>query len=92
MTNRKKLADAGYERAVVFDKPDYDNALIGVTVDGQAVYDLDAMREHLVNEHSMASEEAEEFIWYNTLGALPTLKESAPIVITLLEGGESGCD
>lgn len=90
MSNREILADLGYDETIVFDSPDYDSALIGVTVNGQAVYDFDAMCQHHMDTDGMTAEEAEEFIWFNAIGSLPSLGDSAPIVVILLGRDESG--
>jgi hypothetical protein len=81
MTAEEKLLDAGYYDVVVFSNPGYDDALIGVTTDNQAVYDYDKMLEYLVNHDNMSEDEAADFISYNTLRALPYAGESAPIII-----------
>ena len=46
MTNKELLCDLGYEDSVVFDNPDYDEAIIGVSHDGRVIYDIDLMVEH----------------------------------------------
>ncbi len=76
---RETLCNMGYEDAVVFENPSYDDAIIGVT-DGRVVYDFDKMVECLVNDEDMSEEEAIEFIEYNTIRALPYI-ENAPIVM-----------
>ena len=76
---REALCNMGYEDAVVFENPSYDDAIIGVT-DGRVVYDFDKMVECLVNDEDMSEEEAIEFIEYNTIRALPYI-ENAPIVM-----------
>ena len=53
MTNRKILCDMGYEDTVVFENPDYDSAIIGVSSDGRAVYSYNLMIEHLVETEKM---------------------------------------
>lgn len=68
--NRERICAAGYEDAIVFANPDYANAIIGVTTDGQVVYDYYMMVEHLIHTDGMSEEEAVEFIDYNTLGAI----------------------
>ena len=35
---RNALCDMGHEEAIVFDNPDYDEAIIGVTDEGQVIY------------------------------------------------------
>lgn len=68
MGNRELLCDMGYEDTVVFDAPDYDDAIIGVSQDGRAVYSYEKMIDNLIREHGMTREEAVEFIEYNTIG------------------------
>lgn len=41
MTNREILADLDYEELVVFENPDYDEAIIGVSHDDRVIYDYD---------------------------------------------------
>lgn len=84
MSNREKLAAAGYEDSVVFENPDYDDAIIGVTDDGNVVYDFFKMAEHLIKKDGINYYEAVEFIEYNTLRALPYAGDGAPIVVTML--------
>lgn len=59
------------EEALVFDDPAYDNSIIGYSYDGHAIYDFDLMIEELMNDDGITSEEALEFIDYNTLGTYP---------------------
>ena len=80
---RDAICDMGYEEAVVFDGPDYDEAIVGVTEDGQVVYDFDKMVEILVERDGIEETEAIEFIEYNSIRALPYV-ENAPIVMTRL--------
>lgn len=37
MKNRDLLLEMGYEDSIVFENPDYDEAIIGVTEDGRVV-------------------------------------------------------
>ena len=85
MSKREELADLGYENHIVFDNPDFDGAIIGVSTDGRVVYDYDLMIEHLVSVDNMSVEEAADFIDYNTLRMIPYIGEGAPIVVNLLE-------
>ena len=82
---REILCNAGYEDAVLFDGPDYDSAIIGVTDEGQVVYDFCKMIAQLQKEDGISREEAIEFIEYNTMRALPYAGELAPIIMTRLE-------
>lgn len=71
----------GADDALVFESPSYDNAFIGISSDGRAIYDYDLMVECLVAEDGMDMEEAMEFIDYNTIRALPYGGDKAPIVL-----------
>ena len=51
--NRDLLVEHGYEEAVVFENPDYDEAIIGVDTDGHVIYDFDKMVECLMKEDGM---------------------------------------
>lgn len=60
-----------YESVTLFESPTYDTACIGISEDERAVYDYDLMVQHLMEKDGMTSEEAEDFICYNTIRALP---------------------
>lgn len=59
------LSDFGYDDVIVFDNPSYEGALIGVTLDNQAVYDYDLMIQYLKDTENMEVDEAADFIYYN---------------------------
>lgn len=80
---RDAICDMGYEEAVLFDWPDFDEAIIGVTDDGRAVYDYAAMVKDMMTRDGISEIEAIEFIEYNSLRACAYV-EGAPIVIHLL--------
>ena len=90
---RDALCDMGHEEAVIFDGPDYDEAIVGVTDDGRVVYDYDAMVKILVDRDGMEELEALEFIEYNTIRAIPYV-ENGPIVMSRLrlEEDDHGTD
>ena len=81
MTNRELLNDSGYENLIVFDNPDYDSAIIGVSHDDRVIYDYDKMIQHQVDVDHMTEEEAADLISYNTIRAIPYAGEYAPIVM-----------
>ena len=85
MSNREILADAGYEDARIFDEPEYDTAIVGVTDEGQVVYDFEKMVKHLMENDGITREEAIEFIEYNTIRSLPYFGEEAPIIMNSIE-------
>lgn len=78
---RERLEDAGYEGVVILDNYSYDDALIGVTEDNRAVYDFDKMVTWLEENEGMTTEEAIEWIEYNTIRALPYAGYGAPIIM-----------
>lgn len=84
MSKREQLCDAGCEEAIVFDNPDYDDAIIGYTTDCCAVYDYDQMVVSLMEQDGMTEEEAVDFIDYNTIRSLPYAGENAPIIMIKL--------
>lgn len=75
---RETLSDLGYENVLLFDNPDFDSAVIGITTDGRAVYDYDLMIEDMV-KRGCSSEEAAEFIDYNSVRAA-MYQPSGPVV------------
>lgn len=80
-TAEQKLLDAGYEDITYLTNYSYDDALIGVSEDGRAIYDYDKMVEWLVEKENFSTEEAVEWIDYNTLRAIPYMSDKAPIIM-----------
>lgn len=78
---RELLEDMGYENAIIFENPDYDEAIVGVDTDGRVVYDFDLMVECLMREDKISREDAIEFVEYNTIRSLGYVGEGAPIVM-----------
>ena len=60
MQNREILENMGYEASIIFDSPEYDQAIVGVTDEGSVVYEYEAMVEGLVEKQGMTEEEAIE--------------------------------
>lgn len=81
MTNRELLEELDYEDLVVFENPDYDDAIIGVSHDDRVIYDYDKMLEHLIGSEDMSIEEAADFISYDTIRSLSYAGSEAPIVM-----------
>lgn len=81
MTANERLTNMGYENVVIFSNPGYDDALIGVTENNQAVYDFDKMVNCLVRDDGMSEEEAVEWIEYNAVRSLPYFGKTAPIIM-----------
>ena len=82
---RDALCDMGHEEAIVFDGPDFDEAIVGVTDEGQAVYDYNKMVQSMMQQDGITEEEAIEFIEYNTIRALPYAGPNAPIIMHPIE-------
>ena len=85
MTAEEKLLDAGYEGIKYLTNYSYDDALVGVSEDGRAIYDYDKMIEWLMEEEGWNYEEAAEWVEYNTLRSLPYMGADAPIIMFSLE-------
>lgn len=85
MNAEDRLMDAGYDGVKYLTNYSYDDALIGVSEDGRAIYDFDKMVEWLMNEVGLSDSEAVEWIEYNTIRALPYFGEGAPIIMYPLE-------
>ena len=81
MKNKDILMDQGFENFIIFENPDYDSAIIGITENNQVVYDYEKMIEYLMQEDDMDYEEAVDFISYNTIRSLPYAGEGAPIIM-----------
>lgn len=81
MKNKDILLDLGFEDFIIFENPDYDFAIIGITDDNQVVYDYDKMILFLEQEDNMSYEDAADFINYNTIRSLPYAGEGAPVIM-----------
>lgn len=84
-TANDRLVDAGYEGTIIFSGYSYDDALIGVSEDGRAIYDFDLMVEWLMKNDNCTDTEAIEWIEYNAIRSLPYFGDKAPIVMYRLE-------
>lgn len=81
MNAEERLLDAGYEGVKYLTNYSYDDALIGVSEDGRAIYDYELMIEWLMDKEGWTDNEAVEWIDYNTIRALPYMGSDAPIVM-----------
>ena len=85
MSVEEKLLDAGYEDIIIFKNFDYEDALIGVSDDGRAIYDYDLMIKCLMDEEGWSLEDSIDWVNYNTIRSLPYAGNKAPIVMYRLE-------
>lgn len=81
MTAEDRIVDVGYEDVIIFSGDSYDDALIGVSEDGRAIYDFDLMVEWLMEHDDMDETTAIEWIEYNTIRSLPYVGDKAPIIM-----------
>lgn len=64
MTNSEIIECLTDENVILYNNPSYEGALIGVTWDGQAIYDFGRMVDSLMKE-GWDEESAIDFISYN---------------------------
>ena len=81
MNAEERLLEYGYEDVKYLVNEGYDDALIGVSEDGRAIYDFEKMVDWLVDKYGWTDEEAVEWIEYNTIRALSYFGEDAPIIM-----------
>lgn len=81
MTAEERLIEYGYEDVKFLVNESYDDALIGVSDDGRAIYDFSLMIEWLMTKYGWSDMESIEWIETNTLRALPYFGEDAPIIM-----------
>lgn len=79
MTLKERLIATENEDTVMIDG--FDNAVLGITSDGCLIYDYYKMVDELVQRDGMEFMEAVEYIDYNTMRALPYVKDHRPIVL-----------
>ena len=85
MNAEERLLDAGFEDVIILSNYSYDDALIGITEDGRAVYDYYKMIDWLMKKENWTELEAIEWVEYNTIRALPYMGSDAPIIMYPLD-------
>ena len=88
MDVKETLLDNGFDDIVIFEPPDYDEVLIGVSSSNRAIYDYDKMIECLMKKQNWTLEQALEWIEFNTIGSLPLDSNSYPIVMYPIDNEE----
>lgn len=81
MNAEERLLNEGYENVTYLVNYSYDDALIGVSWDGRAIYDFEKMVDWLMKEEGWSDNDAIEWIEYNTIRGLPYMGDKAPIVM-----------
>ena len=84
MTLEERLIAAGYDDVILLDGPSYDDALVGITDDGRAVYDYSKMVSWLVSREGLSESEALDFVECNTMGTLLCLDAEAAAVAPVI--------
>lgn len=81
MTAAEKIEAAGFDDVIIFEGYSYDDALVGVTEDGRAVYDFDKMVAWLAEKEGIEPLEAIAWIECNTIAALPYAGPDGPLIM-----------
>ena len=82
---REYLGERGFNETSFFENPDFVDAIVGITDEGNLIYDYDKMIQSLVNEGEMNEEEAIEWIEYNTIRTIPYMGNGRPIIVYGIE-------
>jgi hypothetical protein len=67
---RDTIAEMYGDDTMVFDNPSFDNSIIGVSENGQVIYDYDSMVLELMDDDNIGADDAIDFIDYNTIRSL----------------------
>ena len=78
---KEYLTELGFTDTVVLESPSYISAIVGISTDGRLIYSRPLMVAYLCEQDGMTELDAEEFIDFNTVGALPNMGEKAPIIM-----------
>lgn len=81
---KKYLTEQCFTDTVVLEGPSYISAVIGISTDCRLIYSRDLMVLYLCRKDGMTELDAEEFIDFNTVDALPNMGEKAPIIMEAL--------
>jgi len=75
------LSASDFESSSFFTNPDFLDAIVGTTEEGNVVYSYADMVTSLMKSQNISQEEAIEFINYKTLRTIPYMPSPAPIII-----------
>lgn len=86
MDIRKQLEQLGFEDSYVLEPEYFDDAIIGISTEGNVIYSYDRLCDCLVNNDGMDVVEATEWIEFNTIRSLPYLNsDRRPVVVHMKE-------
>ena len=77
---REYLEAQGHEETVFFENPSFVKAITGITDSGQLIYDYELMIAAAMEEENWDTDEAIDWIEYNTLRSIPYMGHTHPIV------------
>lgn len=75
------ILDLGFDDAIIFTDPSYEDAIIGISLDGNVIYDYDKMIKYLIDKNHMTYDDAVEWIDYNVISQLLYVDKKLPIII-----------
>lgn len=69
---KEELLERGFDvdKSILFVEPSFDDAIIGISIDGNVVYSFDKMIECLKDTCDFDTQEATDFITYNTIPSI----------------------
>lgn len=73
---KKKLRKMKFGDTIVLENPDFADAVIGVSFEGNLIYDYDRMVSCLKSGDGMEDLEAMEFIEHNTFRSVPYMRSA----------------
>lgn len=67
---------------IFLENPSFDKSIVGITENNKLIYDYSSMIEEYMEDEKCSYEDAEEFIQYNTLRAIPYFP-NPPVIMML---------
>lgn len=83
MATREQIEEQLEEGTIILEG--FDEAYIGATHEGAAVYDFEKMVEVLMKRDGMTDEEAMDWLNYNTIRSLDYIPDPTPVILYPLE-------
>lgn len=81
MATNKYIREKLLPDMMIFNNHSCDNAIIGTTFDGRAIYSLELMINELIVDENWTKQEAINWIEINILKSIPYFKANAPIIV-----------
>lgn len=85
MAVNKEIRDKLPDGCIIFNNEAYDNSILGVSLNGAAIYSFSKMVEEYMTDTECTYEEAEQWVEYNTVRSLPYMPDPQPIIMYELE-------